>query len=245
MENFVPPKSWRWHWPHKLQALEHMTLLLRFVWLLFSGSALLWVTWHRLHNCHSSYHFWSQPEVQSQTWNWRCLLRLRDLASSFLISGIKDGQSTSFWFDNWTLAGPLISVFGRDGTRRLRIRIDACVAEACNDSGWRLSNPRSDKEVNLHAYLSTITFPSPELGSDSFAWDADGIVRPSYSSAKTWEVLRPRGTIQPSTKHIWFSGATPKHAFHMWVTNLNRLPTRDRLSSWGMQVPTCCCICTT
>ncbi|KAF3592529.1 hypothetical protein DY000_02023160 [Brassica cretica] len=31
----------------------------------------------------------------------------------------------------------------------------------------------------------------------------------------------------------------------MWVTNLNRLPTRDRLSSWGMQVPSCCCICTT
>ncbi|KAG5378086.1 hypothetical protein IGI04_025928 [Brassica rapa subsp. trilocularis] len=31
----------------------------------------------------------------------------------------------------------------------------------------------------------------------------------------------------------------------MWVTNLNRLPTRDRLSSWGMQVPTACCICST
>lgn len=29
----------------------------------------------------------------------------------------------------------------------------------------------------------------------------------------------------------------------MWVTNLNRLPTRDRLSGWGMQVPLSCCIC--
>ena len=165
------------------------TLLLRFVWLLFSGSASLWVAWHRLHNCQSSYHFWSQPEVQSQTWNWRCLLRLRDLASNFLISQIKDRQSTSFWFDNWTPAGPLISVFGQDGTRRLRIRIDACVAEACYDYGWRLPNPRSDEEVNLHAYLSTISLPSPELGSDSFAWNTDGEIRPSYSSAKTWEVL--------------------------------------------------------
>lgn len=29
----------------------------------------------------------------------------------------------------------------------------------------------------------------------------------------------------------------------MWVTNLNRLPTRSRLVAWGMQIPSTCCIC--
>ncbi|XP_048594252.1 uncharacterized protein LOC125577188 [Brassica napus] len=29
----------------------------------------------------------------------------------------------------------------------------------------------------------------------------------------------------------------------MWVANLDRLPTRVRLASWGLQIPTTCCLC--
>ncbi|XP_019094516.1 PREDICTED: uncharacterized protein LOC109129925 [Camelina sativa] len=29
----------------------------------------------------------------------------------------------------------------------------------------------------------------------------------------------------------------------MWIAHLNRLPTRSRLQSWGMQVSTDCCLC--
>jgi hypothetical protein len=42
---------------------------------------------------------------------------------------------------------------------------------------------------------------------------------------------------------IWFKGAIPKHAFNMWVAQLNRLPTRQRLASWGMNISTTCCLC--
>lgn len=139
--------------------------------------------------------------------------------------------------------GPLISISGEDGTRRLRTRPDASVADVRNTTGWALPHPRSEEEVTLHTYLSSIPVPSPDMGTDSFSWTVEGDSCSTYSSSKTWEVLRPRGTTQASAKHIWFSGATPKHAFHMWVTNLNRLPTRDRLSAWGMQVPLSCCIC--
>ena len=221
----------------------NITLLLRLIWLLFSGSDSLWVAWHKAHNYSSPYHFWTQQEAQSQSWNWRGLLRLRDLAVGFLFSEVNNGLTTSFWFDNWTSMGPLIDVFGRDGTRRLRIRIDAPVAAACSPTAWRLPNPRSEEEVSLHAFLSATSLPSLDKGPDIYRWQTNGHTSISYSSSKTWEVLRPRGTIQQSAKQIWYSGAIPKHAFHMWVTNLNRLPTRDRLSTWGMQVPLSCCIC--
>ncbi|KAL0717745.1 hypothetical protein Bca4012_067067 [Brassica carinata] len=69
------------------------------------------------------------------------------------------------------------------------------------------------------------------------------VINHSFSSAKTWEVLRPRAPPQAFAKFIWFSGATPKPAFHMWVTNLNRLPTRSRLAAWEMQITPVCCIC--
>lgn len=85
--------------------------------------------------------------------------------------------------------------------------------------------------------------PSMELGPDSFSWVTGAVSSSFYSSSKTWDVLRPKGAIQRTAKRIWFPGATPKHAFHLWVTNLNRLPTRDRLLSWGMPVSPSCCIC--
>ncbi|KAF3496326.1 hypothetical protein DY000_02051790 [Brassica cretica] len=70
------------------------------------------------------------------SWNWRCILRLRDLVSRFLISDVNNGWTTSFWFDNWNPLGPLVKVFGRDGTRRLRIHLNASVADACNEHAW-------------------------------------------------------------------------------------------------------------
>lgn len=89
----------------------NLTLMLRVIWLLFSGSDLLWVAWHRTYNCRSSYHFWSQEESPSHSLNWRCIFRLRELASNFLISEVKNGFNTSFWFDNWCPLGPLIDTF--------------------------------------------------------------------------------------------------------------------------------------
>lgn len=35
----------------------------------------------------------------------------------------------------------------------------------------------------------------------------------------------------------------PKHAFNMWVSNHNRLPTRQRLASWGVIPTDACCLC--
>lgn len=217
--------------------------MLRLVWLLFSGSDSLWVAWHRAYNCNSSYHFWSQEESPNHSWNWRCILRLRELVSNFLICEVNNGCDTSFWFDHWSPLGPLIDVFGREGTRKLRVHIDASVADACSAQGWTLPHPRSDNEVALHTFLTTVTPPYLVSDPDRFGWRTSGHTDYYFSSSKTWEILRPRAATQASAKHIWCSGATPKHAFHMWVTNLNRLPTRTRLISWGMQIPITCCVC--
>lgn len=42
---------------------------------------------------------------------------------------------------------------------------------------------------------------------------------------------------------MWYKGHIPKHAFTFWVAQLNRLPTRDRTASWGVDAPSLCCIC--
>ena len=45
------------------------------------------------------------------------------------------------------------------------------------------------------------------------------------------------------SKSILFSGAIPWQAFIMWLANLNKLPTKVRMSSWGLNVQTAYCFC--
>lgn len=35
----------------------------------------------------------------------------------------------------------------------------------------------------------------------------------------------------------------PKHAFICWLTIMNRLPTKDRLLKWGLNVDVMCLLC--
>ena len=165
--------------------LWNITLLLRLAWLLFSGSSSLWVAWHRHHNCPTSYSFWTQTESPLMSWNWRCILRLKDLISRFLTAEVHSGLNTSFWYDRWTPLGPLINVFGRNGTHNLRIHIDSSVADAYDVQGWRLPHPRSDMEVALHAFLTSFPMPSLDRGPDTFSWSTNGQSSPVFSSSKT------------------------------------------------------------
>lgn len=45
------------------------------------------------------------------------------------------------------------------------------------------------------------------------------------------------------TKAIWTPGSIPRQSFHAWLVALNRIPTRDRLLNWGLQVPSLCLLC--
>lgn len=51
--------------------------------------------------------------------------------------------------------------------------------------------------------------------------------------------LRSSGQIVFGTRAPFLS----INSFNIWVSNLDRLPTRVRLASWGLQIPTSCCLC--
>ncbi|XP_018435870.1 uncharacterized protein LOC108808185 [Raphanus sativus] len=95
-------------------------------------------------------------------------------------------------------------------------------------------------EVELHSYLTTLTLPLPIDVVDTFEWKAADLPLNVFNSQATWEVLHPRQPIQTWHDIVWFKGALPKHAFTMWVTNYDRLPTRARMASWGLAVPVAC-----
>lgn len=161
----------------------------------------------------------------------------------FLRCNIGNGSKAWFWHDSWTPFGSLLTSMGDDGPRNLRIPRNAKVADACSENGWLLASPRTDHALSLQVCLSSIQLPLATAADDCFEWAVENKPCEGFSSSKTWEVLRPRGAKMSWTDLIWFKGSTPKHAFHMWISHLDRLPTRSRLASWGLPVATDCCLC--
>lgn len=170
-------------------------------------------------------------------------MKLRPLARPFIICTIRNGATASFWFDQWTPLGPLIDTIGVNGPHALRVPLHATVSEATRDGLWLLPAPRSNVVVSLHAYLTTMNVPSHDQGSDLYSWTIEGLKLQHFSSSKTWSVIRERQPARPWFQAVWFKWHTPKHAFNMWVAVQDILPTRTRLASWGMLIPTSCCLC--
>lgn len=218
------------------------TLYLRYTWLLFSQNSSLWASWMKRKYLGSAC-YWAVEERPSHSWIWKCLLKIRSLAERFIRASIGDGTSISFWFDSWSPFGPLIKYLGDTCPRDLCVPRNATVSAACNVNGWRLPNPRSDHALELHIHLTTVQPPSVSSDPDSYHWLVNGNKFQTFSSAITWEAIRPRENTKDWVKVIWYKGAVPKHVFNMWVANYDRLPTRVRLASWGMPIPTQCCLC--
>lgn len=209
---------------------------------MFADSTSLWAAWIKSNRIKEE-SLWSCDVEKAKLWTWRSLLHLRPLASRFLRAKLGDGKRISFWWDIWTPLGRLIEIFGDEGLRELSIPSYASVSDACNSNGWRLRGARSPSAEALQIYLTTIPLPNSNTTPDTFYWLVDDKPLNKFSTKLTWEVLRQRFTHQPWSSHVWFRGAILKHSFLMWLAQLDRLPTRSRLFSWGLNIPTSCFLC--
>ncbi|CAA7013050.1 unnamed protein product [Microthlaspi erraticum] len=189
---------------------------LKQVWNLFANSGSLWVAWMR-GNIFGRRGFWATPDSPRFSKTIRAMLQLKPFIATFLKCEIGNGVVAAFWWDSWTTLGPLIYFVGQSGPRMLRLRLDAPVKDAVRNGNWQLPNARSDAVQALQIHLTTIPAPSLTGGEDSFLWRLpSGNYSKTFSSKGTWEQLRIRS---------------------------QRLPTRDRLLSWGMNVPEVCPLC--
>ncbi|XP_018464335.1 uncharacterized protein LOC108835601 [Raphanus sativus] len=205
-------------------------------------SPSLWVEWHW--NPHlNERSFWAIEPRATYSWAWRKLLDLRPLALQFCKTKLGNGRSTSFWFDVWTPLGQLIDYIGPAGPRALRIRENVLVSDAITENIWSLPHPRSQREVELHMFLTTVNLPLPLNVVDKVEWLAADFLSRIFRSSTTWEVLRPREEVKDWVDIVWFKGGIPKLAFTMWIANYNRLPTRSRLAAWGLPISSDCPFC--
>ncbi|XP_048602093.1 uncharacterized protein LOC125580881 [Brassica napus] len=186
---------------------------------------------------------WAIEDSTHYSWTWKQILNLRHEALNFCKAVLNSQKNLSFWYDVWTPFGQLLSFIGPSGPQSLRVPLLSTVSEACDSIGWKIASPRSQESLDLQVHLTTIALPLPSDIDDHYEWHVEGSTALVYSSALTWEALRPKAEKKQWEDSVWFKGSIPKHSFNMWVANANRLPTRVRLTSWGMNVPTACCLC--
>ncbi|KAL1209614.1 putative ribonuclease H protein [Cardamine amara subsp. amara] len=216
---------------------------LKQVWDLFAKDGSLWYAWlHRYIFRRKSY--LGNGGYTPLSWTIRKLLQIRPLFAQFIRCSIGDGKKASFWYDSWTEFGPLIVFLGSTGPRDLRIRKEAKVIDATRDGDWFFPGARSPSAEMLLLSLTNVPPPDSLRGSDSFLWrQPQGTFADSFSTTGTWDQIRVTSPQVPWASVVWFKEGVPRYSFIHWLALLDRLPTRDRLRSWGMNVPATCVLC--
>lgn len=243
-ENICKPKTEGGLGIRNLQEFE-MVFRLKRVWLFFYGSGSLWVPW-LTSNRFGGRSIWLISDSPRFSMTVRSMLQLRDQLQTFLRCSIGNGQKALFWYDYWTELGPLYLLFGSAGPRALRIPLDATVSQAVSNGHWNLPPARSDFALTLHIVLSTMPVPITTNGGDTYVWrNRSGGFSASFSSKTTWERIRTPSPPVLWHSICWFKEEIPRCSFISWTAFLGRLPTRDRLISWGLNVPPGCVLCST
>ena len=64
-----------------------------------------------------------------------------------------------------------------------------------------------------------------------------------FRVAAVWRVIRPKLEKVRWHRLTWNIFVVPKHAVIAWMAILNRLPTKDRLKSWELEIEGTCVLC--
>lgn len=240
--NVCKPKSEGGVGLRRLEDFE-MVFRLKRLWLFFYGSSSLWVPW-LTNNRFGGRSIWLVDDSPRFSNTVRSMLQLKNELSAFLRCNVGNGNKALFWYDYWTDLGPLHLLLGPSGPRFHRIPRTATVSQAVRNGGWNLPPPRSENALILQTVLATMQLPSASSGDDAYLWKlASGGFGSSFSSSVTWERIRVPAAVVVWHKVVWFKEEVPRYSFISWTAYLGRLPTRDRLISWGVQVPPGCVLC--
>ncbi|CAA7021156.1 unnamed protein product [Microthlaspi erraticum] len=103
---------------------------------------------------------------------------------------------------------------------------------------------RSEEMELFQTFLTTMSAPEAQRGTDIYLWrNRAGEYKRTFSSKSTWEQLRDHSPAVNWFKTVWFKEFVPRCSFITWLAVQNRLPTKDRLRNWGLNVPAACVLC--
>ncbi|KAG2309658.1 hypothetical protein Bca52824_029406 [Brassica carinata] len=168
------------------------------------------------------------------------LIQLRSIVYPWIKVEIGNGESTYFWYSNWSPFGNIRDYLRGEPSTSLGIASKATLAELWEVDHWILPAARSEKQVRIFSHLTSLTI---SYHLDKITWAPNDLLSDKYSTRLIYNLLRETGNHVSWHKEVWFSGGIPKHKFLTWLMTLNRCPTKDRMLQWGIQIDGSCLLC--
>ena len=203
----------------------NIALMTTHIWSILTHKESLWVQWIHSYKLRGR-SFWDVPCLGDVSWGWRKLLAIRPKVRPFIWHMIKNGRSTSVWFDMWSEISPLRNILTPRDISRAGLTLSDSVYDVIVNGSWRWPADWYSRFPNL------ANLPIPNLVDDAddvLLWrDLDGNVRP-FSVALAWESIRDRAVQVDWVLIPWFPHCIPRHAVHLWLVIRQKLKTQDRL----------------
>ncbi|KAL9281109.1 putative reverse transcriptase zinc-binding domain-containing protein [Arabidopsis thaliana] len=169
-----------------------------------------------------------------------------DVSEFLQVEGNQTPQVDLSYSTALTIGDALIDLTGTRGPLTVGLPLNAIVRDAFRGHDWWISSSRSRNSSIV--LLKNALPPTDNMiecqHDDVYKWKPNHHTPSNnFSASKTWTALNPSGDRVPWHSSVWFKDRIPKHAFICWVVAWNRLHTRDRLISWGLNIPSVCVLC--
>lgn len=156
----------------------------------------------------------------------------------FSLSSLHVGASHSsfkFWHDPWVRNLPLISQFSSHVISTSNSHNLATISEFLQAGQRSLPQSNHTDIIDLRSRILQIQVHN----SEHVTWNDSRAV----SITTIWNSIRTVNSQPPWFDLVWNSFSIPKCSFIAWLALKNRLLTKDRMISFGMNVDPACLLC--
>ncbi|XP_019248602.1 PREDICTED: uncharacterized protein LOC109227864 [Nicotiana attenuata] len=171
-------------------------------------------------------------------WNLRtgCSLWRDFMLAKYCRRGHPTTGNVSFWYDNWTGQGALVSQLEEEAKPK-----DIPLSRVLRHGEWKLDALDVDVPDIVRSILQQQSIDLTPGAVDRAIWSANDSGK--FTVASAWELLRQKQSQSPMASKIWHKQVPFKMAFTTWRAIHNGLPTDDRIAMFAINLVSMCSCC--
>ncbi|GKD34535.1 hypothetical protein Tco_1250044 [Tanacetum coccineum] len=186
-----------WAFVFKLPKTMIKEINAKHIWNIASKKDTLWVKWvHSMRLKEDS--IWNVQHETGDSWNWKCLLEIRDRIASRMQFAIGDGKGIHMWTDKWQSNGLLINQISHRDLYDARMSKKTSLADMINNGSWNWPNEWNSDEFEV---MKTRTPKLKEGVPDKVMWIDNNTLVP-FRTKNVMEFISPN--VNDSHSHLFF-----------------------------------------